>query len=281
MKWFKAIPAIPFHMVFGDEDISTDVDPVVDPVVDPPAPASKTKIKPKFDAAQQDYINSLMAEDRRKLTKKNDDMILLYETQKNLASTTAAEKQTLEEKIADLKAEFQTKEQLNNTATEKTIKQLQTDLKKKDAEAIAWRDRHHDTLVKNSLTDAAVKGKAYNPNQVVTILRPLTRVVELANDKGEPTGQFETKVKLQSKDKEGNPVVLDLDPIQAVKQLAEMGEEYDNLFISPATGGLGSANRGNSGNGGVVDMSKLPTDEYIAKRRKDKETSTDRRRATR
>lgn len=281
MKWFKLIPALPFHMVFEGTD--PVLDPVVDPPVDPPAtePPAKGKVKPKFDPVQQEYFNSVVAEERRKLTAKNDQLITQLETQKNLTSTTAAERQTLEEKIADLKAEFQTKEQLSGAANEKTIKQLQAEVKKKDAEAITWRERHHKTLVDNSLTEAAVKGKAYNAKQVVTILRPLTRVVELANDKGEPTGEFETRVKLQTKDKEGQPVVLDLDPIQAVKQLAEMGEEYDNLFISPATGGLGSANRGNAGNGGVVDRSKLSTEDYISQRKKDKDAASDRRRASR
>jgi hypothetical protein len=133
------------------------------------------------------------------------------------------------------------------------------------------------TLVTNSLTDAAVKGKAFNPNQVVTLLKPHTRVEEIVGDDGKPTGKFTTKVKLPAKDKDGNPTILELGPTEAVKQLSEMPDEYGNLFISGAAGGLGGGSLGRGGAGGTKDKSQLPTNEYIAERKREKQAAITRK----
>lgn len=270
---YKLIDALPFNMVYGDGDPEPVSDPNPDPEPSPaPTPEPKPHIKVKFEPHQQEAVNSLLADERRKLTKKNDELVALYETQKNLASTTAAEKLALEEKIADLKSEFLTKEQLTTSANEKKIAKLEADLKKTQAESKTWQERHRETTITNSLLGAATNHKAYRPDQVVTMLKDKTRLVEIVNENGQGTGNFETKVKIQTKDKEGQPLVLDLDPESAVKQLSEM-EDYENLFISPATGGLGGANRGQSGSGGAVDRSKLSTEDYMALREQERKKS--------
>jgi uncharacterized protein YdiU (UPF0061 family) len=260
-----------FNLVFeGEENTETAPENTDPPVED------KAKIKVKLDEPTQKYVNSLLAEERRKAEKKNNELITQLETQKNLSNTTAAERAALESRIDDLRAEFQTKEQLTTQSNEKKIKELEKQVKDKDAEAQTWTKRFQERLVTGDLTDAAVKGKAFNPKQVVTILKPMTRIVEEVDEQTQkPTGEFTTRVKLPAKDKDGQPTVLDLAPADAVKQLAEMPEEYGNLFINPATGGLGGGNlaRGGGGKTGPI----TDTSEYMLERRKQRSQAVNKR----
>lgn len=280
MDFFKnaLLLAVPFTLVFeGNENPNPDPDPNPNPDTPPPADNKK----PKLDSATQEYVNSLLAKERRELTakaeKKNNELIAQLETQRNNAATTESERATLAERIDSLKAEFASKEQLAAQSNEKRIKDLEGQLKGKDAETATWRSRFTETLVENSLTDAAVKGKAYNPNQVVIILKPYTKVEEVLGDDNKPTGKYQAKVKLPAKDKDGKPTVLELGPTEAVKQLAEMPEEYGNLFISGAAGGLGGGSLGRGGSGGAKDMATLPTDQYVEERRKQRQNRLDRK----
>lgn len=258
-----------FSLVFEGE-----IDPPVDPPIDPPVDAKKPKVQ--FDDIQQKYVNSLVAEEKRKAERKNNELITQLETQKNHAATTAAERTALEGRIEDLRAEFQTKEQLTNQSNEKKIKDLEKQVKEKEDAANTWTRRFQERLVTGDLTDAAVKGKAFNPKQVVTILKPMTRIVEEIDEATQkPTGEFTTRVKLPAKDKDGQPTMLDLAPADAVKQLAEMPDEYGNLFISTATGGLGGGNlsRGSQGKSGPI----TDTNEYMSERRKQRSQAVNRR----
>jgi hypothetical protein len=109
------------------------------------------------------------------------------------------------------------------------------------------------------------------------VMEPMTRLVEIEDENNKPTGEFETRVRIQTKDQEGKPVTLDLDPLSAVKQLKEMPEKYGNLFISPAEGGLGLRNLGK---GGAAQKPKhqMSTEEYMEARRKERTAATGARR---
>src|SRR5262245_56765597 len=69
----------------------------------PPKPAARPAARPKvsFTPEQQGYVNSLLAEERRKAKATVDRMITQLETEKNKATTTAAEKEALEQRIEE------------------------------------------------------------------------------------------------------------------------------------------------------------------------------------
>lgn len=266
------IYATPFSLVYDEE-------PVVEPpaVVDPPAaekpPADKTP-KVKFTPEQQAFVNSLLAEDKRKAQVKNDQLITQLETEKNRGSTTASEKQALEERIETLRAEFATKDELKAQENSKRVKELETKLKREEAEHVTWRKRWEDDKRKVDLTHAAAGEKAYNTATVVTVLNPMTRLQEVVDDAGKPTGEYETRVKIPTRDKDDKPIVLDLDPVAAVKHMKEM-PDFSNLFLDPAKGGLGLGN--NNRGPGKLDKSQLATADYVAERRKDRMAAGHRR----
>lgn len=271
MLLFVSAPA--FSLVYDDEPVITDP-PVTDPPpVEKPA-AKEEKNKPKFTPEQQNFMNSLIAEERRKATVKNDQLITQLETEKNRAGTTALEKQTLEERIETLRSEFATKDELKERETSKRVKELETKLQREEAERSTWKSKWERDKKNVDLTQAAASEKPYNSATVVMVLNPWTRLQEIVDDSGKGTGEFETKVKVPTKDKDGKPVVLDLDPLEAVKQLKEM-PDYLNLFIDPAKGGLGLGN--NNRGGGKLEKHQLGTADYIAERKKERATTVPRR----
>jgi hypothetical protein len=93
---------------------------------------------------------------------------------------------------------------------------------------------------------AAVTHKAYNPSQVVALLKPHTRKQEGTTD-GKPNGIFSPRTKFTYV-KDGKETTLDVTPVEAVKLMTEL-PEYANLFISTATPGLGGGTNNNGGSG--------------------------------
>lgn len=264
---FRLVDALQFRSVYeGDTPPPGSDPPNPDPGTNPPGndPASD-KSKVKFDPHQQAYVNSLLAQERRKLQTKNEELITQLETQKVQGSTTQAEKEALEERIESLRNEFATKEEMAKKDTDKRIKELEKS--KSDAEKKATRNWEHyeKYRVQNDITQAAVQGKAFDPEQIVAILGPQTKVVEVTGEGGKPTGDYTTRVRLPGTNKEGQPITLDLSPPEAVKFLAEKPEKYGNLFISGATGGLGSTTFSGK-TGDKPDPSKMSTEEYMKHR---------------
>lgn len=241
--------------------------PVADPPAADPAPTEKKPTeKVRLSTEQQAFVNSLLAEERRKSTAKNDQLITQLETEKNRSGTTAAEKVQLEERIETLKNEFVTKDELKSRETAKKVQELEQKNKQLEAEGSTWKTRYDRDRKRIDLTQAAATEKAYNPRQVVNELFDKSRLVETIGEDGKGTGEYVTRVKIQTVDKEGKPVTLDLDPVGAVKQLKEISE-FANLFISPATGGLGGGNLGKGGTGGGKPKHEMSTEEYMAARR--------------
>lgn len=236
-KWM--IPGFAFLLAYDDEpEVETEEK---EEKQETPPPAKKTKVQ--FDADQQAYVNSLVAEEKRKVQTKNQQLITQLETQKNLVATTAAERATLDQRIEELKSEFLTKEELGKKESSKKIREIETRAKAAETERDYWKGLFQTDRVTTELTQAAVAHKAYDPEQITTILRNNTRLVEVVGEDGKPIkGKYLTKIRITGKDSDGKPVDLDLTATEAVKQMTEMPEKYGNLFNSGATGGLGGFN---------------------------------------
>lgn len=187
-----------------------------------------------------------LAAEREKLLKVTQGLEAEIKALKTRTSMTDAERQEQEKRIEELNSKLMTKEELSKREIEKRDRQYKTEREALVAERDTWKTRYvSDTIVRN-LSDAAVKNNAYNPNQIVDILRSRTEVVE--NE-----GKFEVKVNIDSVNDKGEPVKLNLTPDQAIKHLSE-SDDYLNLFKSASTGGHGG--RG-SGNPGQLDAAKI------------------------
>jgi hypothetical protein len=214
----------------------------------------------------QDQVNRLLKQEREKAEEKarkgNEATIRQLEQLKKTAALTEEEKSKLETRIEDLKNEYLTKEQLD-----KKKQKEEADKAKKQQEELSkdrdnWKNLYETSIVERKLLDAGIEHEAFNPEQILEILKTKTRLVDERDAEDKPTGRFVPKVRLAGKDKDGNTVILDLTPTDAVKQMKEMPEIYGNLFKSGAHSGIG----GNNNQSSRGNLGGPPTNDTVAYR---------------
>ena len=109
----------------------------------------------------------------------------------------------------------------------------------------AWRKRYEEESATNEILLASRQNEAVADEQLLELLKPKTRLVETMDD-GKPTGKFQNKVKLTTKNDKKEVVELDLTIGEAVKRMKDEPERFGNLFKSTLSGGLGAG--GSTGN---------------------------------
>lgn len=223
----------------------------------------------------QDEVNRFLAEDRRKHQTALASVETKLQEALNDKTMTEATRKALEENLNAIQGQLRTKEQ--QLAHEK--KQMEeahgnevTELKKK---AGFWEGLYRESTVERSLQDAAVKGDAFNPEQIVVLLRPMTKLLEVVDEKtGKTTGKYKPMVEMNDVDpKTGEPVLMVRTPEEAVKRMKELPETYGNLFKSGVVSGIGAgtATGGAPGGGSRVDVRKLTPQQYREIRAKNPE----------
>jgi TolA-binding protein len=216
-------------------------------------PAPENKPEPVF---KQEDVNRIVAEERRKLEGKTKQIVSQLEELRAAQGTTAQQKEELERRIEELSSTFQTKEQQIAAQSKKEREQYEATVKSFEGQAKTWRSRYEESTIERALLDAATQTEAFNPTQIVKMLRSDTRLAEELDDKGQPTGNYVVKVKHS---KEGK--VLELSAAEALKALKESD---GNLFKNSATGGIGASPRGKPGQ---VDPRNLSPADYRAMRK--------------
>jgi len=220
----------------------------------------------KQNTFTQDDVNRFLAEDKRKHQTALSQMEAKLHEALADKSMTEATRKALEENLAAVQGQMRTKEQ--QLAHEK--KQLEaahhgelTELKKK---LVFWEGLYRESTIDRALQDAAVKNDAFNPSQVVILLRSNTKLLEEVDEtSGTTTGRYRPVVEMEGNDpKTGDPVKLSCTPEEAVKRMKELPDVYGNLFKSGVVSGIGAgtATGGTPGKGGKIDVSKLTPAQY-------------------
>ena len=182
------------------------------------------------------------------------------------------ERDKLNVQLEDVRRQLRTKDQ--QAAHEKGLlqKDFDTQLEEKTKAAVVWEDRFRESSIVRSLQDAAASNDAYNSSQVVALLRPMTKLVEVMDEvTNKPTGDYKTMVDFPDMDEKGDDVITQGTPDTIVKRLKVLGD-YANLFKSNVVAGIGanSATGGLApGAGGRVDVTKLTTAQYAKLRKED------------
>jgi hypothetical protein len=171
---------------------------------------------------------------------------------------------------------LRTKEQQLTLEKRQLEEQYQAKVEESAKKAQVWEALFRDSTIERSLQDAAVKHEAFNPAQVVTQLRPWTRVIEVMDEKsGKPTGKYKPVVDMPDMDATTNEqVIMNRSPEEAVKRMKEMPEQWGNLFRSNVVSGIGSSSATGGlmpGQGGKIDVRKLTPQQYREIREKNPE----------
>jgi hypothetical protein len=197
--------------------------------------ADLVKANPKL----QDELNGMMAENRKKLTTQNQELVTQLETLKANTALTTEERDALQGQISPLEQQYLSKEELVKREAGKEAKKLQDNLAKTNEERDIWKGMYTSATIDRALQDAAIETEAENPSQIVDMLRARTQLAEVIVD-GNPTGQYNPIVKFNDTNEAGKAVVLDLSPVDALKRMKEL-KQHHNLFKGTATSGLGES----------------------------------------
>ena len=223
----------------------------------------------------QDDVNRFMAEDRRKMGVKHEAKQVELETAYKDAlanqNISGEARERLEGQLEDLQKTFLSKEQ--------QLEQDKTQLEQKYTEEVSglrdkaeiWETRYMRGLVDRELQDAAIKNDSFSSEQIMSLLNPMTKVVEVLDPEGKGTGEFHPMVDLQDIDqKTGEPIITRRTPMDAVKRMRELPQKFGNLFKSNVVSGVGEGSATGSGlsGTGMVDASKMSTAQYMEMRKK-------------
>jgi hypothetical protein len=223
----------------------------------------------------QEEVNKFLAEDRRKhqerLQRLEGQLAEISES-KNLSEQ---ERAKLEETLEDVRKQFRTKEQQLAHERKQLEEQFTGRIKDLEGKAQVWETRYRESTITRALQDAAVSHDSFQPSQVVTILRPMTKMVEIPDQAGKSTGQFKPMIDFPDKDPNtGEEILTQRTPEDAVKRMKELPDLYGNLFKSGVVSGIGSGSGTGGltpGQGGRLDVTKLTTEQYMKIRKENPE----------
>jgi len=209
----------------------------------------------------QDEVNKILAEDKRK--HQANAVKLEKQLQETLTSAklTTEERSKLEESLEDLRKQSRTKEEQAKIEKKNLEDQFQRQIAELSARADSAEKRYVDSTISRSLLDAAVNGDSYNPQTVVTVLRPMVKMVDNSPMIDFPDVSSET----------GDPIIKQMTPLEAIERMKQLPDQYGNLFRSGVVGGLGgtSVTGGHApGSNGRVDVKKLTHEQYVELRKK-------------
>ncbi len=213
----------------------------------------------------QDQVNKMLAEDRRKHKAQVDKHVSELEQLKKSKSLSDQERTNLTTKIEELQNSVLTKEQRAAKEQEKLKKDLETTTQQLTASRDEWKNRFHTSQIKQAITSEAAAHKAFDSDALIAILGPQTRLVEVLDEGGNPTGDFVPKTKFKDIDKEKKEFVADLTVPEVVARMKEI-PKYGYLFETTAQAGVGANTRAG---GRGVDPADMTTEQYRAWRAKE------------
>jgi hypothetical protein len=224
---------------------------------------------PKFN---QDDVNRFLADDRRKHAEKLKKLETGYQNilaDKNLATE---RRQKLESELEELRKSNMTEKQKLEYEKKQAETQYKNRLEELEASTKHWENLYKSSQIDRSLQDAAISAEAFNPNHIVGLLRPMTKMQERTNEDGTPMGDFYPVIDFPDVDEQTGEQVMTLrTPEEAVQRMKELPSIHGCLFRSNVVSGVGSGSATGGvtpGDAGRIDPAKLTPEQY-RKYRKD------------
>jgi hypothetical protein len=214
----------------------------------------------------QDQVNTFMKKEKEKATQERERLAKQLEDLGNKAKMSDEQRQTLENQIEELRTSNLTTEEKAKRSADKLKAEYDGKLTTVESESKKWQDRHNQLQIGYEINGAALKHEVL-PQAIPFVesyLKPSTRLVEIDGEDGKGTGIFAAKVKLATKNKEGQNVTLDFTVDEALKAMKDDPDTFGHLFKG-AAGGTGASSGTPSKK---QSMAKLDTADYMAARKK-------------
>lgn len=216
-------------------------DPTPTPTPDPPKPDSdKEKLVPasRVNEIVAQRVKEVQAKEREAGEKTRRELLQQLERREQEASMTESERETLQKRIEELRAESLSAEE----ASKRTIKQLESDLTTAKEQAAKERtaliSQYNAYRIEQELMQAATAHDARTPSQLVNLLRGDTKVEEVIGDDGKPTGELTVKTTITEFKEDGTPFQVECSPNDAIARLRAQPDKWGNQFNSSAQRGL-------------------------------------------
>jgi len=203
-----------------------------------------------------------MAEEKRK---QNDKLTVIEGEKKKLQTSyqdllanknlTADERDGLQTRLEDVEASLRSKDQQAEFDRKKAEEAHTTELKTATERADHWEQMFKTETVNRALLDAASGVDAFNPNHIVALLRPNTKLKEVE-------GVLTPMVDFPDIDeKTGDPTTTMRTPADAVKRMQQLPKEHGCLFRSNVVAGVGSG-QATVSNAGDLDVASMTAADY-------------------
>ena len=196
-------------------------------------------------------VDQLMANHRKTLQNKYATAAEELQAAKKASNASQEEIDNLTSNLAHLQDTFATDKEIADRKMAKLSEDNASALGNATAEADKWRTMHYESLIDNSLTQAAVLEKAYDPSQIVGLFGRNAEIIDV-------DGKLTVMVAVTALDKDKKPTTLKLTPVEAVKEIASQ-ERHANLFHDGRVGGLG---RKGSSNASKINPKDVTMDQY-------------------
>lgn len=208
----------------------------------------------------QEELNKILAEDKRKHQEKIKTLEASYQELLENQNLTKEERDKLQARLEDVQKAQLTKEQRAELERKKMEESYNNRLEEALKSASHWENLYKESTVDRSLQDAAMSADAFNPQQIIGLLKPMTTLKE-EDGKLVPMIDFP-----DVSEKDGKPINTLRTPEDAVKRMRELPKMWGNLFKSNVVSGVGAGNANNAGNTDF-DYENMTPEQYRKHRR--------------
>ena len=257
--------SVPQVACFDNDPPAADPPAADPPAADPPAGDGKSFTTVDVNRIVQERLDRDRKSRETAYTEKYKDLETRFSDLLENENLGEEQRGKLQVQLEDVRKQLRTKDQ--QAAHERKLLTDDYDTKLTDATkaAAVWENRFRESSISRALQDAAVSNDAYSTQQVLAILRPMTKLVEVIDENtNEATGDYNTVIDFPDIDEKGMSVVTQRTPDETVKRMKDLGE-YANLFKSnvvsgigahPATGGI------TPGSNGRIDVRNITPEQY-------------------
>ncbi len=240
------------------------------PAGDPPAGDNKTFNQVDVNRIVQERLDRDRKSREVAANEKYTDLETRYSELLENENLGGEQRDKLNEQLEDVRKTLRTKDQQAAHEKKQLHEEYESKLVSATKAAEVWESRFRETTIHRELQDAASSNDAYEASQIVSLLRPMTKLVEVVDEiTNEPTGDYNTVIDFPDVDEKEQKIITQRTPTETVQRMKELGH-YANLFKSNVVSGVGAhpaTGGATPGANGQIDVRKLTPEQYAKIRR--------------
>ena len=229
----------------------------------------ESELTPEGKLMTQTQIDQIVEKRVAKMKQQNRQTLTQLETLQSSSQLDTEGREALETELEDLRQRTLSQDEIQKREVKKVADKYASDLKTAQEGRTVWQDRYNNLRITYEINSAASKNKVVPQSlgMVESFLRPNTKLVEIRNDDGKATGEFDSVVDFADVDSEGKAIVVQMSIPGTIKRMSELPDQYGNLFEGQKISGTGGTSGSGGGTTGSIDPSKMDTEAYLKLRK--------------